>query len=124
MVEHAKAATEPKDLTLKLYSSWVREGQKRPVPRDSDDKGELEEIRADNFVSQLVKPRRSHLEQLKEVAEGMSTGDKVALLVMMELPALEISTLLHRLSLQLAENPGATYFSKENQLANCGCGCG
>jgi hypothetical protein len=51
-------------------------------------------------------------------------ADRVALLVMMELPVLETSTLLHRLSRQLAEDPEAKYFSTVNLRDNCGSGCG
>jgi hypothetical protein len=64
------------------------------------------------------------LHDLKEVAKQMSTSDVVALLVMMELPSLEASSLLHKLSKQLAEDPDSNYFSKVNQNDNCGTGCG
>jgi hypothetical protein len=54
----------------------------------------------------------------------MDFADQVALLVMTEIPTLETSTLLHRLSRQVTEDPDATYFSQFNMADNCGCGCG
>ena len=124
MIEQTKRLIKSRELALKLYDTWVRERQKRPDVRCTEDKAEVEEVRRKNFANQLAKPRRRHLEQLREVAKEMSTADKVTLLVMLEFPVLEISTLLHRLSIQLAENPDALYFSKVNQVAACGCGCG
>ena len=101
MIENAKK-TIGKDLALKLYDTSIHERQKRPdflVPKREAD---LKDIGMKNFSSQLAQPWREHLEQLAEVASEISTADTVALLVMLELPALEISTLLHRLSIQLA----------------------
>jgi hypothetical protein len=124
MVEPTKQAAESQELALKLYDTWVRERQTRPgfeIPKTERD---LKEIRTRNFVSQLVEPRRRHLEQLREVASEMSTADTVALLVMLELPTLETSALLHRLSAQLAQDPEAVYFSQVNMADNCGSGCG
>ena len=124
MIEDTKRTIESKELALELFDKWIRERQKRPEIRCSDKKQELEKIRQENFANQLARPRQRHLEQLKKVAKAMTTADKVALLVMMELPALEISTLMHRLSIQLAENKDAAFFSKVNQVAACGSGCG
>ena len=124
MVEQANHATKSKELALKAYDGWVRERQKRPNFRIPEGKAGLKELGLDNFRTQLAEPRRMHLEKLKQHQSELATADIVALLVMMELPALEISTLLHKLSLQLTRNPNAPYFSKENQADNCGCGCG
>jgi hypothetical protein len=124
MTEQSKYPMKSRELALELYDTWVRERQRRPDVRCTEDRAEVEVVRQENFVSQLAEPRRRHLEKLKEVAKEMSMADKVALLVMLELPALEISTLLHRMSIQVAENPDALFFSKVNQVAACGCGCG
>lgn len=112
------------EMALKLYDSWVHERQKRGefiIPKDKDS---LKRLGLKNFENQLAEPRRRHLEQLKKILPEMSLSDVVALLVMIELPALEISTLLHRLNGQVKENSDEIYFSKTNQQANCGCGCG
>lgn len=125
MIEQTRQAAKSRKLALKLYDNWVRERQERPKELQcARNKRELEQLRLVNFASQLAEPRQKHLEQLKEVASEMSTADKVALLVMLELPALEISSLLHRLSMQLAARPDATYFAEVNQADNCGSGCG
>ena len=124
MIEQTKQKIESKELALKLYDTWIRERQKRPDITCSERKDDLEKLRRENFANQLVKPRQRHLEQLKEVAKEMSMADKVALLVMLELPVIETSTLLHRLSRQLTDDPDARYFSMVNQADNCGSGCG
>ena len=124
MIEQKERQINSRELAVKLYDTWVRERQKRPDIKCTDNEKELKEVSQENFANQLAKPRRAHLEHLKKVAKEMTAADKVALLVMMELPVIETSTLLHRLSRQLAENPDATYFSLVNQADNCGSGCG
>lgn len=111
-------------IALRLYDRWVRVRQNRPPIRSTDDRKELKKLEAENFRTQLVEPRKRQLEELKEASGSMTFSDQVALLVMMELPSLETSTLLHRLARQVAADPGALYFSKENLADNCGCGCG
>ncbi|MCP4118499.1 MAG: hypothetical protein GY737_24495 [Desulfobacteraceae bacterium] len=116
---------DSRKLSLKLYDSWVRQRQGRP--RDlkcPESLKEVERIGLDNFKKQLAQPRREHLDSLRKFSSEIETSDIVALLVMMELPPLEISTLLHRLSAQIAEDPNAFYFSKVNMADNCGSGCG
>lgn len=124
MLDQTKREIESHGLATKLYDTWVRQRQHRPDIKCSDKPEDLEKLGSINYRSQLVEPRRNHLKQMKEVAKAMTIADKVALLVMMELPVLETSSLLHRLSLQLAEDPEATYFSIVNQAKNCGSGCG
>lgn len=124
MIKKTRKEIQSRELALKLYDAWVRERQRRPGLEIPKDKAGLRELGLKNFVRQLAEPRLRHLKQLKEVAPEMTTADKVALLVMLELPALEISTLLHKLSTQLMQDPDAIYFSKVNQADNCGCGCG
>ena len=124
MIEETKRMIESEGLAVKLYDAWVRERQKRPDIQCTNNRKEVEEIRRKNSVNQRVKPRQRHLQQLKRVAKAMTTADKVALLVTLELPVLETSALLHRLSRQLAADPEAKYFSPENMFASCGCGCG
>lgn len=124
MIEQTERQIKSRELAVKLYDTWVRERQKRPDIRCTDNEKELKEVRRENFLTQVAKPRQRHLDQLKRVAKEMTAADKVALLVMMELPAIEISTLLHRLGRQIAESPDATYFSLVNQRDNCGSGCG
>jgi hypothetical protein len=92
--------------------------------RSTDNPKELHAIAAENFKTQFVEPRKNHLNDLKQIGKSIAFSDQAALLAMMELPALEISTLLHRLGRQIAEDPKATYFSKVNLADNCGCGCG
>lgn len=111
-------------LALKLYGKWVRERQLRPDLTIPKTKKELDSLGLENFNRQLGEPRRRHLKELKEYGSQLTTADKVALLFMLELPALEISTLLHKLSAQLMQDPDAIYFSEINQACNCGCGCG
>lgn len=120
MIEQTKREVRSKELALKLYDTWVRERQKRPMIEIPKDKAGLKRLGLKNLVKQHVEPRRGHLRQLRAVAKAMTTADKVALLVMLELPVLETSALMHRLSIQLTENPKATYFSQVNQDWNCG----
>lgn len=124
MIEETKRRIESHDLAVKLYDAFVRQRQKRPAVKCSDDPEDLEKLSRHNHETQLVEPRRQHLQELKRVSRAMTMADKVALLVMMELPALETSSLLHRLSRQLADDPEATYFSTVNQVEHCGSGCG
>lgn len=124
MIEQTKRRLESHELAVKLYDTWVRERQKRPDIECSDNRKDLEKLSRANHASQLVEPRRRHLKEMKKVSKAMTIADKVALLVMMELPVLETSTLLHRLSQQLAADPEATYFSQTNMRDNCGSGCG
>jgi hypothetical protein len=124
MIEAAKRSIESRDMALKLYDRWVRRRQKRPGLEIPNNEAAYKKLGLKNFTNQLADPRKTHLADLKEVSKNMAPSDIVALLVMMELPALETSTLLHKLSRQLAENPEATYFSKVNQDDNCGSGCG
>jgi hypothetical protein len=124
MIEQAKQSIKSRGLALKLYDRWVRQRQDRPGLEIPESKEELKKLGLKNYVNQLVKPRKVHLEELKAVSKEVSMADKVALLVKMELPVLETSTLLHKLSMQLIRDPKATYFSKVNQNENCGSGCG
>jgi hypothetical protein len=111
---------------LKLYDSWVRKRQSRPALEIPEAKTphDLKEFGLKNFMSQHVAPRQRQLEELRKASADVSTADKVAVLVAMELPTIEVSALLHKLSAQLAKDPEAVYFSKVNQSDNCGCGCG
>ncbi|MBA4175500.1 MAG: hypothetical protein C0505_02905 [Leptothrix sp. (in: Bacteria)] len=109
---------------MRLFDGWVRARQNRPPIQSTDSRKELRKIEIENFRTQLVEPRKRQLEELKEASASMSFADQVALLVMAELPSLETSTLLHRLSRQVAADRNAPYFSKENMADNCGCGCG
>lgn len=123
-IESTRVKIRSRDLAIRLFETWVRQRQRRPglkIPKNAE---ELKEMGRENFINQLAKPREKQLEQLKEVVKEMATADIVALLVMMEFPVLETSTLLHKLSAQLMKDPNAVYFSKENQDDNCGCGCG
>ncbi len=124
MIEQTEQIIRSKALASKLYDTWVRQRQDRPKVKYPKTESELKDISKENFKNQFAAPRQKHLEQLRKVAKEMSIADKVALLVMLELPTVEASTLLHRLSMQLVQNPDATYFSKVNQEENCGTGCG
>ena len=124
MIEQTKQSIKSRELALKLYDRWVRQRQDRPSHEIPINERELKELGLKNLVNQLIEPRQKHLEELKEVAKEMTMADKVALLVKLELPVLETSALLHKLSIQLTKNLDAPYFSKENQDDNCGCGCG
>lgn len=124
MIEGIRHEIRSRELALTLYDRWVRKRQKRPSLEIPSNKEGLKKLGLTNFVNQLVEPRKEHLAQLKEVASEMTIADKVALLVMLELPVLETSALLHKLSRQLSEDSMAPYFSKINQNDNCGSGCG
>jgi hypothetical protein len=113
-----------RDLAAKVYDHWVRRRQNRPGFEVPKDKKELEKLGTHNFEVQLAAPRREHLEQLRKLGSELAPADRVALLITLELPGVEASTLLHKLSMQLARDPGATYFNEVNQADNCGCGCG
>jgi hypothetical protein len=124
MIDQEAASLKSQEIALKLYDRWVRQRQRRGDITCSDNKKDVEKLARANFEAQVVEPRKSHLKEMREVAGSMTMADKVALLVTMELPALESSTLLHRLSRQLAEDPEAKYFSTVNLRDNCGSGCG
>lgn len=119
-------SSHSRQMALKLYDRWVRARQSRASLQIPDAKTpeDLKKFGLTNFVAQHVEPRREQLEQLRKVGHEVSTSDKVALLVSMELPGIEISSLLHKLSAQLARDPESPYFSKVNQDQNCGTGCG
>ena len=113
------------ELAARLYDSWLRDRQRRRDDlRAPENEKQIEEVRRHNFAVQTLERRRQALKQLEEAGDRLSTADKVALLVMTELPAVDASALLHRLSVQVANDPNAVYFSKENLADNCGCGCG
>lgn len=122
MLEKKYESSKSRQLVIKLLDTFVRGRQRRAFVVPKDTKKELEKLGLQNFIYQVIDPRKSHLTKIKKLKEELEFSDIVALLVMMELPALEISTLLHRLSTQLMENAEATFFSKENQAFNCGCG--
>lgn len=124
MIEKIRQEAESHQIAVKLYDHWVRRRQGRPDLRIPENKKELQELGLANFKSQLAEPRREHLKQLREIGPKISTADKVALLVSLELPGVEISSVLHKMSAQLARDPNAPYFSKINQSDNCGVGCG
>jgi hypothetical protein len=124
MVDREIASNKSQQIAVKLYDRWVRQRQQRGDITCSDNEKEVERLARANFQAQVVEPRKRHLSDLKQVAGSMTMADRVALLVMMELPVLETSTLLHRLSRQLAEDPEAKYFSTVNLRDNCGSGCG
>jgi len=124
MIEQAKRTGGSRQLALKLYTRWTRRRQQRPDLIIPQGEAQLKELGLKNFVNQLAEPRRKQLEELKQVATELSIADKVALLVMTELPVLETSTLLQKLSTQLMKDENAPYFSKVNQNENCGSGCG
>ena len=124
MIREAKEKTKSRELALRLYDQWVRKRQDRPPHDRPKNEKELKQLGLKNFVNQLVQPRQDHLSQLKEVAQEMSIADKTALLVKLEIPVLETSSLLHKLGMQLAKDPESPYFSQVNQDDNCGSGCG
>lgn len=116
-----------REMAVKLYDKWVRERQKRTGFESGDhvkSPKELAPIARRNFESQVLHPRQNHLRDLKDLGRTLSFAEKVALLALMELPSLEVSSLLHRLGRQLAADADAPYFSRENLADNCGCGCG
>ena len=103
---------------MKLYSKWVQKRLDRPpaVCRDRSGKEvdwKEEKTRSslgsENFNNVLLKPREEHLSQLREAGDLLTTADKAALLVMMELPMLEASSLVETLSQKLLEDPDATH---------------
>lgn len=124
MIEQEVTNNKSHQIAVKLYDRWVRQRQQRGDITCSENEKDIEKLARANFQAQVVEPRKRHLTDMKEVAGSMTMADKVALLVMMELPVLESSTLLHRLSRQLAEDPEAKYFSTVNLRDNCGSGCG
>jgi hypothetical protein len=123
MKEHTRRARS-RGLASRLFDAWVRRRQDRPGFVVCETEKELGELGLRNFEVQLAGPRARHLEELKEFGEDLDPAEKVALLVALELPAVEISTLLHKLSIQVAGDSEARYFSEVNQFDNCGCGCG
>lgn len=127
-IDKARIQERSEELSLSFLDKFVRQRQKRPMPIIPDDNfrdlEKLKEIEKANFSSQYVEPRKRHLQEIKELSKSISFADQAAMLVMMELPGLEASTLLHRLGRQIAADPEAKYFSKENLADNCGCGCG
>ena len=127
MLEQELHQARSHELAVKMFDKWVRARQKRSDFQSGDhvkSLKELEPIARRNFESQVLAPRKAHLDDLKSSGQSLDFRDKVALLAMIELPTLETSTLLHRLSRQLAADPEAPYFSRENLADNCGCGCG
>lgn len=114
-------------LALQLYDSSVRERQQRRDDlRAPEGEADIDEVRRHNFEVQALEPRRHLMQQIREAGEELTTADKVSLLVMTELSAVDAAALLHRVSAQLADNPDAVYFSRTNMADNCGsnCGCG
>lgn len=112
------------EMVIKLYNGWIARRLKRPdfiVPSTAEGQKELG---LKNYFSQHVSPRKDHLQDLKNVSDKMDMSDIVALLVKLELPVIETTTLLTKLNSQVKKNPKAVYFSKVNQNDNCGCGCG
>ena len=124
MIEQTKQSVKSRELAVKLYDNWVRQRQNRPEHEIPTNEKELKQLGLKNLVNQLIEPRRRHLKELKEVSKDMNMADKVALLVKLEIPVLETSALLHKLSMQLTEDSNSSYFSKVNQNDNCGSGCG
>lgn len=127
MLERELQDARSHGLAVKLFDKWVRERQNRGDFQSGDrvkNLKELEPIARHNFESQVLTPRKGHLDDLKSLGESLEFADKAALLAMIELPTLETSTLLHRLSRQVAADPKAPYFGRENLADNCGCGCG
>lgn len=112
------------ELVIKLYNGWIARRLNRPdfiVPSNAEGQKALG---FKNYISQHVGPRKDHLKDLKSVADKMNMSDIVALLVKLELPVIEVTTLLTKLNTQLKKDTKAVYFSKVNQNDNCGCGCG
>ncbi|MBU1340667.1 MAG: hypothetical protein KKE44_16485 [Proteobacteria bacterium] len=124
MIRQTKENLKSRELAVRLYDNWVRKRQNRPPHIRPKNEKELQQLGLKNLVNQLIEPRRNHLMELKEVAGAMTIADKTALLVKLEIPVLETSALLHKLSMQLAKNPDSPYFSQVNQDDNCGSGCG
>ncbi len=104
---------------LGLYDTWVRAGQLRPALRCSETEKGMDRLGSSNFRAQLVEPRKKHIDQLKK-ARDLSAADKVVLMMMQDLPALEISSLVQRLSQQLVKDPNVKIFGPENRAFDCG----
>jgi hypothetical protein len=109
-------------IALRLYDNHIRERFNRNKLEPYKDQADLERIGNKNYITQLLEPRRKFVQQLKEAGDKVTTADKVALLWIEQLPTLEISALIHKLSVQALHDPNAIYFSKLNQADNCGCG--
>jgi hypothetical protein len=112
------------DQIIKIYSGWISRRLKRPnfiIP--TSEQGQ-KELGLKNYESQHVLPRKDHLEDLKAYVDEFNIADIVSLLVKLELPVVETTTLLTKLNAQLTKDPKAVYFSRVNQNDNCGCGCG
>jgi hypothetical protein len=124
MSDHPIHQQRSQQAALRLFDKWTRDRQHRPEILTTDDKAQLRRVEHENFRTQLVEPRKKQLEELKAHGHHIAFSDTAALLAMMELPVLETSTLLQRLSRQIAADATATYFSKVNMADNCGCGCG
>ena len=124
MIKQTRQQIKSQDLALELYDRWVRKRQERPPHERPKNEKELKKLGLTNLVNQLIEPRQGHLKEMKEVAKQMTIADKTALLVKLEIPVLETSALLHKLTMQLAKDPVAPYFSQVNQDDNCGSGCG
>lgn len=124
IVEESKRKDVSEKIALKIYDKNLRDRFNRSELETCKTETDLKRIGSKNFGTQLVEPRRKFVKQIKEMGDKISTADKVALLMMEELPTLETSALIHKLSMQMAHDPGAIYFSKYNQASNCGCGCG
>jgi hypothetical protein len=124
MYEATRRQAKSREAAVVLYDTWVRDRQRRKefIVLGPDD--DFEKIGLKNFNTQNTEPRRHHLKQLKEFGKELTTADKVALLAKLELSPIEVSALLHRMSIQVVGDPEAVYFSKENLADNCGCGCG
>jgi hypothetical protein len=124
MLQDDERRSTSRDLAARIYDDWVRRRQERPGFKVVKSREELGKLGLRNFDTQLASPRKQHLEQLRALGSELAPPDKVALLVALELPVVEASTLMHKLSMQLARDAKAIYFSELNQSDNCGCGCG
>ncbi len=124
MIRETKQNIKSHELAVRLYDRWVRKRQDRPPHERPKNEKELKRLGLKNLVNQLIEPRKGHLKELKEVAKSMTIADKTALLVKLEIPVLETSAILHKLSIQLTKDPESPYFSRVNQDDNCGTGCG
>jgi hypothetical protein len=124
MQTHGRESSSQQAL-VKMYESWVIDRARRRdefTPTASEEN--LTKVRELNFRVQELEPRRTALAELKGAAASVSTADKVAMLVVLELSRLNGSVLIERLTAQLAADPNARYFSPSNMADNCGCGCG
>lgn len=112
-------------LAARIYEASVRDRQRRRADlRVPESDRDIEEVRQHNFEVQALEPRNNVLQQIRDAGAELSTADKVSLLVMTEMSAVDATALLHRVSVQLADDPNAFYFSRVNMADNCGCGCG